>query len=92
MAPPQAMARKLRIYAGPEHGLEGQVELVPMDIPRRNVNVRGPILKLTGGFVPFNPEAYQKRFGPWLARQAEKKAAREAAKAERKAAAARSQQ
>lgn len=63
----QAMARKLRIFAGPEHGLEGKVELVPLDMPPRALRVKGPVLELEEGFEPFNPEAYYKRFGHRLA-------------------------
>lgn len=58
------MARKLRIFPGAEHGLEGKgLQLVASELPPRRVRVRGEVMHLDGGFVPFNREAYNRRFG-----------------------------
>lgn len=58
------MARKLRIFPGAEHGLEGKgLQLVASELPPRRVRVRGEVMQLDGGFVPFNQEAYNRRFG-----------------------------
>ena len=57
------MARKLRIYAGPEHGLEGHPALLPFQMPPRKLREKGVLFELPEGFEPFNPAVYQKRYG-----------------------------
>jgi hypothetical protein len=56
-AMPQAMARKLRIFAGERHEFEGHPELTPLELEPRKLRSRGPLFELPPGFEPFNPEA-----------------------------------
>lgn len=64
----QAMARKLRIYADNEHPYTDRPDVVKFEMPPRNLRNKGVLLELPEGFEPFNPEAYNKRFGHRLAK------------------------
>ena len=57
----RAMARKLRIFPGPEHGFEGHPDLVPYKMPPRKLRDKGEVYELPEGFQPFNPEVYWKK-------------------------------
>lgn len=61
------MARKLRIFAGDRHEFEGHPDLVPFQPPPRKLRSKGELFELPPGFEPFNPDAYQSRFGHRLA-------------------------
>jgi len=59
----RAMARKLRIFSGPDHDFVGEPGLVDFKIPARKLREKGSVLVLPDGFEPLNPEMYWKRFG-----------------------------
>lgn len=68
----RSMARKLRIYPGPEHDLEGTgAEIVEFVMPPRKLREKGEVLELPEGFEPFNPQAYWKRYGHRLGKDAQ---------------------
>lgn len=73
----RSMARKLRIYPGPDHEFEGVegAEVVPFEMPPRKLRIKGSLLELPPGFEPFNPEAYWKRYGHRLGKDAAEQAA-----------------
>jgi hypothetical protein len=52
--------RKLRVFPGPEHPFKG-VELVPWQLPHRQLQDRGLGWVLPEGFEPLNPKAYMQR-------------------------------
>jgi hypothetical protein len=52
--------RKLRVFPGPEHPFKG-VELVPWQLPPRQLQDRGLGWVLPEGFEPLNPQAYMQR-------------------------------
>lgn len=56
----KARARRLRIFAGPEHDFEG-AELERLEPPSRNIKPRVRLLDLQEGYAPFNTEAYNKK-------------------------------
>lgn len=57
-----ARARKLRLFAGPEHPFEGDPRLVPWTPPPRRLRVKEAAPVLPPGFAPLNPAAYSRRF------------------------------
>ena len=58
----RSMARKLRIYPGPDHDFHGRdVDVVKFEMPPRKVRDKGDLLELPPGFEPFNPGLYWKR-------------------------------
>ena len=76
------MARKLRIFTGPEHGLEGHPALLPFEMPPRKLREKGVLFELPEGFEPFNPAVYQKRYGHRLHKAAAAAAGQQAAAAQ----------
>jgi large subunit ribosomal protein L13 len=58
-----ARARKLRVFAGPDHPFAGDPRLVPWSPPPRKLRVKEPVVELPPGFVPLNPAAFERRFG-----------------------------
>ena len=68
----RSMARKLRIYPGPQHEFEGTgVEIVDFEMRPRKLREKGGVLRLPEGFEPFNPQAYWKRYGHRLGKKAQ---------------------
>ncbi|KAH7618828.1 putative 50S ribosomal protein L13 [Nannochloris sp. 'desiccata'] len=61
----RSMARKLRIYPGPEHDYQNVdgLDVVNFEMPPRKLREKGSVLVLPPGFEPFNPHAYWKRYG-----------------------------
>lgn len=57
-----ARARKLRLFAGPEHPFEGDPRLLPWTPPPRRLRVKEAAPDLPPGFAPLNPAAYARRF------------------------------
>ena len=57
----RAMARKLRIFPGPEHDFENHPALVKQELPPRKIRDKGDIFEVPEGFQPFNPNVYEKK-------------------------------
>ena len=68
----RSMARKLRIFPGSEHNLDGFVNVAPFRMPDRKIREKGDILVLSPGFEPLNPELYWKKYGSRLQKMKEK--------------------
>ena len=77
----RAMARKLRIFPGPDHPFGAHPDLVEMAMPPRKLREKGDAFVLPEGFEALNPEAYIKRYGHRLARMQQGAAAAAAAAA-----------
>ncbi|PSC67474.1 hypothetical protein C2E20_8863 [Micractinium conductrix] len=67
----RSMARKLRIFPGGRHDFEGHPQLLPFTMPPRKLRVKGQLFELPDGFEPFNPQAYQKKYGHRLGKAAQ---------------------
>ncbi len=57
-----ARARKLRVFAGPDHPFAGDPRLVPWEPPPRKLRVKEDTVVLPDGFVPLNPARFERRF------------------------------
>lgn len=57
----RAMARKLRIYAGPDHEFVDHPALVVHEMPPRKIRDKGDVFVAPEGFEPFNPDVYLKK-------------------------------
>ena len=57
----RSMMRKLRVYSGAEHDFVGHPNLVPEELPPRNVRRKKDVFVAEEGFEPFNPEIYAAR-------------------------------
>jgi large subunit ribosomal protein L13 len=55
-------ARKLRIFAGPDHPFAGDPRLAPWSPPPRAVRPKEAAPDLPPGFAPLNPAAFARRF------------------------------
>jgi len=57
----RSMAKKLRIFPGPQHDFEGHPDLMTHTMPSRNLRDKGAVFEAPEGFQPFNPDVYQKK-------------------------------
>lgn len=57
----RAMARKLRIFPGPDHDFIGHPALVAHDMPPRKLRNKGGVFEAPDGYEPFNPDLYWKK-------------------------------
>lgn len=64
----RAMARKLRVFPGPDHEFQEEPGLVDFEMPPRKLREKGELLVLPEGYEPMNEEAYWKRFGHRIAK------------------------
>eukprot|EP00887_Chlorella_sp_A99_P001456 scaffold8.g1456.t1 len=64
----RSMMRKLRIFPGEQHPFAAEPNLVPFEMPPRNLRHKGPLFVLPEGFEPLNPRAYQQKYGHRLAK------------------------
>ena len=71
--PAQSMMRKLRIFPAGEHPFADEPNLVPFEMPPRNLRHKGQLFVLPEGWEPLNPEAYNKKFAHRLAKLSPKK-------------------
>ena len=58
-----ARARKLRLFAGPDHPFGGDPRLVDWAPSPRQLRVKEASVVLPDGFVPLNPARFERRFG-----------------------------